>query len=95
MKYQNISSDENRHFVFSEDTIFIFDCEDIKVVITASVNNTGSLPLSFFIHKSVTLKNKMEFSNQLPNFEKKIISTTSKTKGFMICCNDGGKYHHK
>ena len=36
MKYQNFSSDENRHFLSSEDTIFIFDCEDIKVA-TASV----------------------------------------------------------
>ena len=24
---------------------------------------------TFFIHKSVVLKNKMEFSNQLPNFD--------------------------
>ena len=51
-----------------------FTCEDITVVMTTSGSANRKLPSQhraglLFIHKSVVLKNKMEFSNQLPNFD--------------------------
>ena len=52
-----------------------FTCEDITVFMTTSVSANRKLPsqhrarFPFFIHKSVFLKNKIEFSNQLPNFD--------------------------
>ena len=49
-------------------------CEVIRVVITTSVSANRKLPsqqraFTFLIHKSVALKNKVELSNQLPNFD--------------------------
>ena len=71
MKNQDFSSDENSV------SIFIFHtCEDITVVMTTSVSANRKLPsqhgaryLFHSIHKSVVLKNMMEFSNQLPNLD--------------------------
>ena len=53
-----------------------FTCEDITVVMTTSVSANRKLPsqhraFTFITHK-VILKTKMEFSDQLPNFEIKI-----------------------
>ena len=55
-----------------------FPCEDIKVVMTASVSaNYWKLPSQhcacLLFHSQIgRLKNRMEFSKQLPNFDKNI-----------------------
>ena len=50
-----------------------FTCADMEVVMTTSISANRKLPTQhrlcfhfFFIHKSVALKNEMEFTNELP-----------------------------
>ena len=64
-----------KSLVSSEDTIFTFHmrrhhgCHDKFSLSQWEITITASRAFTFFIHKSVVLKNKMEFSNQLPNFD--------------------------
>ena len=64
-----------------------FICEDITVVMTNSVSTNRKLPsqhraITFFIHKSVVLKNRMEFSNQLLNLDIIILRRRAKRKDY-------------
>ena len=70
MKYQDFSRDEN--ILSTDDGIFIFHmcrqggCHDYFNLSQSEITITVSRAFPFFIHKSVALKNTMEFSNELP-----------------------------
>ena len=68
MKYQDFSSDEN--FVSSEDTIGKISRLSWLLQSQPIGNYHHSIArVYFFIHESVALKNKMQFTNHLPNFD--------------------------
>ena len=64
-----------KSLVSSEDTIFTFHmrrhhgCHDKFSLSQWEITITASRAFTFFIYKSVVLKNKMEFSNQLLNLD--------------------------
>lgn len=72
MKYQVFPLKKMSYAVKIE--FLSFTCEGIKVAMTSSMSATSKYYHSIacvclFILKSGALKNKMEFSNQLPNFD--------------------------